>query len=205
MRNRKQDKVIINLLRHGMTSMNLEKRYVGRTDEALCVEGIRQLSLIDKDRIKCDIVISSPMKRCVQTAKLLYPDKEVIIIDELKEIDFGIFEGKNYLELSDNKLYKEWIDSNGTMDFPKGEGIKDFKERSVDGFIKGINICRKLYKGESNSTEELTVSFIIHGGSIMSILERFEESHDYYSWQCDNGRGYRGIFEIDKFSSIRMI
>ena len=31
------------LIRHGMTKGNLEKRYIGCSDEVLCQEGIRQL------------------------------------------------------------------------------------------------------------------------------------------------------------------
>ena len=44
----------------------------------------------------------SPLKRCVQTAEILFPGELVHIIDELAECDFGEFENKNYKELDGN-------------------------------------------------------------------------------------------------------
>ena len=73
----------ITFIRHGKTEGNLNKSYIGITDEPLCAEGEREI--IERHYPKADIVFASPLKRCIQTAKLIYPDIQPIIIDELKE------------------------------------------------------------------------------------------------------------------------
>ena len=49
------------LIRHGMTQGNLEKRYIGRTDEPLCAEG--RTVLQKQTAVPCSRVFASPMKR----------------------------------------------------------------------------------------------------------------------------------------------
>ena len=49
-----------------------------------------------------DAVFSSPLKRCTETAKVIYPDRNPIVLDDLREYDFGEFEGKTAEELQDS-------------------------------------------------------------------------------------------------------
>lgn len=168
----------VNFIRHGKTAGNLEKRYIGRTDEPLCAEGIEEIK--NNKYPSCDIVISSPMKRCIQTADIIYPDKGFIICDDLRECDFGDFEGKNYIELSENPDYQKWIDSNGTDTFPNGENPYDFRKRCTEIFLKAVG----RYKNRS-------LTFVVHGGTIMSVMEKFAlPKRDYYGWQVKNGHGF---------------
>ena len=101
------------LIRHGATMGNQEKRYIGITDEALCDTGIEKLlKNVHKDIYPAaDKIYVSPMKRCIQTAQIIYPGREAVVVDDLKECDFGRFEGKNYIELSGDAYYQKWIDS----------------------------------------------------------------------------------------------
>ena len=96
------------LIRHGMTEGNLKRRYIGTTDEDLintdCLKG---------DYPKCERVVASPLKRCIQTAEYIYPNVDIEICDKLKECDFGDFENKSYEDLKDNSDYQKWLDSNG--------------------------------------------------------------------------------------------
>ena len=121
-------------IRHAKTKGNLEKRYIGVTEEPLCEAGISDLKSISYP--DCDVVISSPMKRCIQTAEIIYTNKKIVVGENLKECDFGDFEGKNYLELSANPDYQRWIDSGGTMAFSNGENPSDFKKRCIAEFEK---------------------------------------------------------------------
>lgn len=107
----------IDLIRHGMTRGNEERRYIGITDEPLSERG-RKLAEQCMYEMP-EIVFSSPLKRCVETAEILYPDQDIYIIEELRECDFGIFEGKNAEELSKTEAYQRWIDSNATIPFPR--------------------------------------------------------------------------------------
>ena len=92
------------LIRHGATAGNIKKRYIGITDEDLCASGIESIH----NNIKAgyyqgvQAVYVSPMKRCRQTAELIYPEYKQHIVPDFRECDFGIFEGKNYKELSGN-------------------------------------------------------------------------------------------------------
>ena len=63
------------LIRHGATMGNQEKRYIGITDEALCDTGIEKLlKNVHKDIYPAaDKIYVSPMKRCIQTAQIIYP------------------------------------------------------------------------------------------------------------------------------------
>lgn len=55
----------LTLIRHFATAGNLEKRYIGTTDEAILpVAEIKKMP-------RAEIVLTSPMKRCRQTADLL--------------------------------------------------------------------------------------------------------------------------------------
>ena len=79
-------------------------------------------------------VYVSPMKRCMETAKLIFKEN-FYEVEELRECDFGIFENKNYKELSDCPEYQAWIDSGGTMTF-REERIRKNSEKDVCAVLK---------------------------------------------------------------------
>ena len=176
------------LIRHGMTEGNVSRRSIGITDENLCPKGQQILNENIKSRKypMADIVFSSTMKRCVQTAKIIYPEKDILKEELLKECDFGIFEGKNYMELSDEPLYQQWIDSGGSNTFPGGENPYDFRKRSVEGFYKCMDF---VYRMNCEDKKIETVAFVVHGGTIMSVMNN-AFGGDYYDYSCINGSGY---------------
>lgn len=187
MRNRSKDQITIVLIRHGETKSNKEHRYLGRTDEELSNEGIIKLKELKNMNYypEIDLLYSSPMKRCIQTASILYPYMQPIIVSDFKEIDFGIFEGKNHIELQKDERYQAWIDSNGTLPFPEGESKESFIQRCNKGFLK---ILEDINAFDNDKMPE-TVGMIVHGGTIMSILSSFYGG-DYYDYQIENGKGY---------------
>ena len=84
----------IHLIRHGLTEANEQGIYIGRTDLALTADSVNQLKQIRKNYTYPDVsvVYSGPLTRCVQTAQILYPDREIQTVDNLTEYDFGDFE-----------------------------------------------------------------------------------------------------------------
>ena len=169
-------------IRHGKTKGNIERRYIGKTDENLSKEGIFEIK--SKKYPNADIVISSPMKRCIETAELIYGRID-FICDELKECNFGDFENKNYDELKNDENYIKWLESNGKMDFPNGEGHKMFCERCCNSFYSIIKKIRK---------SDLDTAFIVHGGTIMAIFQRFsKQKMSFYDMQIKNSE----FIEID--------
>ena len=175
------------LVRHGMTEGNLHQRYIGTTDEPLCIQGKETLKMMVYPEPEALFV--SPLLRCRETAEILFPDNEGEIIEELAECDFGEFENKNYKELSDNPHYQQWIDSNGTLPFPGGESKEQCRDRNLDGLEKIIDICLK------NKIQEAAA--VVHGGTIMNIMEEYADRHrPFYEWHVKNGGGY--LVELDQ-------
>lgn len=174
------------LIRHSKTIGNLYGRYIGKTDEHLCEEGV----VLAQSKIFPQVshIYLSPLKRCIETAGIIYGGLKPIIIDELRECDFGDFENKNYKDLSGNIDYQKWIDSNGSIPFPNGENPEEFKKRSIIGFDK---VVEDIIENKIND-----VAIIAHGGTIMSILDKYSyPNKDFYCWQVGNCCGY--IIEIN--------
>lgn len=194
----------IYLIRHSLTEGNLKKRYIGTTDEPLCEEGILLLkkNCEEKKYPRAEKIFVSPMKRCIQSAKLIYPGEKLTVIEELSECDFGSFENKNYEELNGNPQYQQWIDSGGTCPFPGGESREEFAERCVRGFERALGMCE--WKESGCAESERSAAFIVHGGTIMSIMEKYALPRGgYYDFQIGNGEGYEFILpdSLSDFSS----
>lgn len=171
----------VRMVRHFATAGNLEKRYIGVTDEDIKTECVPEYAL---EKWKPEVVIVSPLKRCRQTAEILFHGTEQIVCDKMRECDFGLFEGKNYLELTGDPAYQSWIDSGGTESFPGGEDPMDFRRRSVCGFEE------MMEKMIEEKRQKLAV--VVHGGTIMSVMEAFDpEKQEFYHWQVKNGNGFR--------------
>lgn len=167
-------------LRHSLTQGNLEGRYIGTTDEPLCPEGTALLA--GKKLPAAEKIYTSPLKRCVQTAALVWPDGEAETVDGLSECDFGDFENKNYKELDGNADYQAWIDSQGTLPFPGGESHEAFKDRCCAAFAWIVEQAFGKYD---------TIAVVAHGGTIMSVMERYARPHkSFYEWHVKNAQGY---------------
>ncbi len=94
MRDRTENQIMLAFIRHGATQANKERRYLGKTDESLSEEGIEILESYKMQKLYPDVeyLFTSPMKRCTETAKIIYPTLCPIVIPEWEEINFGQFE-----------------------------------------------------------------------------------------------------------------
>lgn len=175
-------------VRHGKTAGNQEGRYVGRTDEPLLAESIRALRAEASEQGKVpqvELVVTSPMLRCRQTAEALYPGVTAWVQEGLEEMDFGEFEYKNYQELNGNPAYQAYIDSGGSTGFPGGEPLEAFKQRCRKAFLAALARVRKA--GASSA------AFVVHGGTIMAVLETWGvPEKSYFQWQIKNGERLEG-------------
>ncbi len=166
------------LIRHAKTDGNIKRRYIGATDEPLA-EGTE----IKKSYPDVDVIISSPLKRCIQTAGLIYPGKDPVIYKDLAETDFGRFENKSYDELKNDRYYIKWLDSNGTLPFPGGETHEHFIKR-----------CTAAYEKAVSELAGRDIAFVVHGGTIMAIMSRVFGG-GFYDYQTDNLGGF--VFDIN--------
>ncbi|MCR5590344.1 MAG: histidine phosphatase family protein [Lachnospiraceae bacterium] len=154
----------ITLLRHALTGGNSKKKYIGcRTDDALSAEGRTAAYRAAGSSVFSQnaVIFSGPLLRCRQTAEILFPGREITLIDELTETDFGIFEGRTYEELKNDKVYRLWVESAGKKAPPGGEGADDFLKRSMKGFLRAAEL--------SESAGEAYI--VCCGGNIMAIMK----------------------------------
>ncbi|MCM1214725.1 MAG: histidine phosphatase family protein [Lachnospiraceae bacterium] len=188
MRNRAEDQITLVLIRHGETQANRERRYLGKTDESLSESGIESLLAYKREHgcPKVDCLFSSPMKRCLETAEILYPDICPMVIPEWEEMDFGQFEYKNYQELKDDSRYQAWIDSGGVLDFPEGESRAHFIARCERGFER---MCARLRRMAQDANGSIRAGMIVHGGTIMALMSSHGEKA-YFDYQVSNGKGF---------------
>lgn len=187
MRNWAENQMILVLIRHGETKANREKRYLGKTEESLSEYGKKQLLSYRMQNLypTVEYLFTSPKKRCIETANIIYPMLNPMMIPEWEEIDFGRFEYKNYKELKKDNFYQIWIDSGGTLPFPEGESREDFILRCQCGLKR---MCHNLSKVRKQK-QQIFVGAIVHGGTIMALLSSYGKKQ-YFDYQTLNGRGY---------------
>ena len=170
----------IALVRHGKTAENLRGAYIGRLNPPLCPQGVQELA---QQRLSCpQVVVSSPLLRCLQTAALLYPNCKLVILADLQERDFGKLEGLTHREIIQKPGFEDWGMDPSRMPFPGGEDEDAFRRRSVRGFRQVLEL---LAQGQASSGAVIT-----HGGVIMSILADLFPSSSFYDWQADCGSGW---------------
>ena len=171
------------LLRHGKTPGNTLRQYIGSTDEPLSPEGRAELS--EKHYPAANKVYISSMLRCRETAELLFPGAVLQPVPDLREMDFGHFEGRSYLDMAEDAEYSAWLASNCEAPIPGGEKKSDFTERCCAAFLDVLS-----------RDEASRLVFVVHGGTIMAILSRFgSPERSYYDWSVGNGRGFRLMWE----------
>ncbi len=175
----------INLIRHGLTQANVEGRYVGHTDYELCTEGISELVNMSHEYVYPNVerVYSSPMLRCIQTAEILYPEHKLFVVDDLKEMNFGDFEGFTHEELCRREDFNSWMDNSYENAPPNGESGVDFSARLVQA-LRGI--FREMMEEKIFET-----AIIAHGGVIMSLLFTMGmPKAPFGHYYAGNGQGY---------------
>ncbi len=171
--------MIVTLIRHGQIPANIDRRYVGRTDESLTETGRAQAAAFEAPEV--DKVFVSPYSRCIQTAEIIFPRIEKVVVEDLREMDFGIFEYRTAEEMADFEPYRKWVDSMCEDPIPEGESMAEFDDRCCAAFEQIALSC-------SNSDR---IALVVHGGTIMSIMGRFgDEGIPYFSYHLNNCEHY---------------
>lgn len=173
---------VIHLIRHGLTEANIKGRYAGVMDVPVCEEGIQKLKAL-KAEYKypdADICFSSPLTRCLQTCKEIYPEKTPQIVEDLKEYNFGDWEGKTTDELSKNPEFISWLKNRENNRAPNGESGAEFYKRITNAFESVVEELMK--KGVTSS------AIFAHGGVITTLLSLYGIPQK--RWMVENGCGY---------------
>ena len=171
------------LIRHGKTPGNALRRYIGRTDEPLSDEGRREAERLQKDET-VRLVFVSPLLRARETAAILFPRARQHVLDNLRETDFGAFEGRSAEEMAEDAAYRAWVDGWCLGRCPGGESRADVQARALEAFSAGLRLAAE--EGENEAV------FVTHGGVIMAILEKLALPHrDYYDYAVSNLEGWQ--------------
>ncbi|WP_235846880.1 histidine phosphatase family protein [Neobacillus soli] len=177
--------MVIALFRHGLTEENKRKAYLGWNDSPLYAESKGMSTTKSYERY-----YSSDLQRCICTAELLFPNSNLCLLENLREMNFGEWERKTYDELKENRLYRLWLSDPITHCPPKGESFHEFITRVDAGWNQMID--------EVLSQRLQSCAVITHGGVIRYLLSQFApEPQEFWSWPVKHNQGYELIFERD--------
>lgn len=154
------------MIRHGESEIRYRGRYIGKTDASLSDEGRRQAAALAAPLSFLQDVsfFTSPLKRARQTAELALGMGATIEKEEdLREIDFGLWEGMNFAEISAAypKEVVQWAALGEDFIFPEGEKTLDFRRR-----------IEKIADRIVHHSAE-TVAVFSHGGVIRFLVCHF--------------------------------
>ncbi len=176
---------VIHFIRHGSVDETLSGKYIGTTDVSLSDKGKMSLKKFSNDYFypQPAVVFTSPLKRCIQTCNILFPNLKPLVIDALSECNFGEWEGKTADELSSDENFKKWLAGDNSVKPPRGESNNDFVRRICNMFE---SIVEGLMK--TGTTE---CAIVTHGGVIMTLLAVYGlPQAKPFEWTMDNGFGY---------------
>jgi len=154
------------LIRHGDLGEGYRGRYIGRTDVPLSESGKRQAAALagELGRLNGAHLLCSPLLRTRETAEIALGAADACDIDsDLREIDFGRWEGTGFTEIAaiDPAAVEHWAALDEDFAFPGGESIGDFSKR-----IGAV-------AGRIAADPAGTVVAFTHGGVIRFLICRF--------------------------------
>lgn len=159
----------LTLIRHLPTLANVERRYIGWSDES-----INQLSYVDIQGILSpEIIYGSDLKRCHQTASIFYPQSSYQSSPAFREMSFGDWELKTYEDLKEDANYQKWVSNPDKMSPPNGEFLHQMATRVLIG-LKSIPCNHPVV--------------VTHGGPIRFVLHKFApDVRDFWSRDVKHG------------------
>ena len=116
------------LIRHGETEWSRSGAHTGRTDLPLTVDGRQKAAELPRllGHRRFTLVLTSPLLRAVDTCRLAGYSREAVIDPNLREWDYGDYEGRTTLDI--RKEIPEWsIWINGVA---HGESIDEVAARA---------------------------------------------------------------------------
>ena len=127
---------MIVLVRHGPTEWSVSGRHTGVTDLALTPDG-REIAALLRDRLsryELGIVLSSPMRRARETAELAGLDDRAELEPDLREYDYGDYEGLTTDEIRERRP-GWWLWKDGA---PGGETPEQAGERADRAIARAL-------------------------------------------------------------------
>jgi len=153
------------LIRHAEVDVTYRGRYLGTTDVALSSEGrdaARKLGQKLEGVLQSAPVWMSPLLRCRETwsAMAIRDTQPVMIEHDLREIDFGHWETRNFDEIvaSHPLDVERWNEFHPSFRFPGGESLETF-------------LCRmRALQMRITEANEPSLVCVTHGGVIATLI-----------------------------------
>jgi alpha-ribazole phosphatase len=121
------------LVRHAEPEESARGLCYGTLDVGISDEGHAQAARLASSLagLPYDAVYASPRRRAIETAAPL--GLATTVDEELREIDFGAFEGRSFDEIAEThpEIYRQWMEAPTTVTFPGGESYEDLRVRAV--------------------------------------------------------------------------
>lgn len=131
------------IFRHGQSTYNVAGRTQGQTNDSVLTEQGKEQAVLVGEKLKnkeIDIIVTSPLKRAMQTAELANQALNVPVeTDEhFIEVNVGVVEGLHYTEIRDKfpdifeKMHIPGTEFENVC-YPEGETRKQVRERVFAG------------------------------------------------------------------------
>ncbi len=121
------------LFRHGESILNQKKRFSGRGETSLSKHGKFQAQFWFEhfQNIPLDHVCVSPLKRTLQTARIIFPFYKLHVNESIIEIDFGRWEGLTEKEAYEQTpdIFRAWKRDPWSTAPPDGETLEIVEQR----------------------------------------------------------------------------
>lgn len=189
------------LVRHGEPRAEIRGRCYGRLDAGLSEFGRKQL-----DQVALNLagegfatIYSSPRLRTRESAEIIarHHHCEVQIHEQLREIDFGDFEGMAYDDIARSHPveYQQWMSHPTEVQFPNGESFAIMQQRV-------LNAAHELFCRHAGET----FAIVTHGGVNRILLARALGLPDVNLFRIGQGYAARNLVQqVDGFLSVELM
>ena len=177
------------VLRHGQTNYNKEGRFQGRNDIELNEEGIEETRKTAKniDNIEFDKVFVSPLKRTIQTARIV-TNNELEIDNRIIERSFGKLEGKKGIPDYEERVEEFGIETIEHLE----ERVRDFLKEIINKYNSDTNVLVVTHGGvaqiinkvlDKNYTKDNFKDFILENSKYICYEIERKRKMDIAEWQ----------------------
>ncbi|MBX2879363.1 MAG: histidine phosphatase family protein [Granulosicoccus sp.] len=162
----------LHIVRHGQTDWNALQRVQGQLDSQLDETGIAQAIERGRDFRKDQFiaVYSSSSLRTRQTSHHLLEGrtKDIVLLDELREVKLGEWEGQYWqdIEKNDPEMVEAHANASESFNIPGAEKMRETQARGVEAMEKIVN----THLEDPADCEILVVS---HGAIMKTILAHY--------------------------------
>lgn len=186
------------LVRHGETDWNREKRFQGQIDVPLNQQGRMQGKQAADflQSVPIDGAVSSPLLRPKETAEIIlqqHPGVDLELVDDLREISHGRWEGKLEAEISqdyDDEL-KQWQKTPEVVQMPEGENLAQVWQRAIAAWDAIVAATVEQYP--DNPTP--TVLVVAHDAVNKAILCHMVGWGPEHFWKFKQGNGAVSVID----------